>query len=730
MTAHDVRVDAFDKVTGSTRYAGDVLRPGTLWGRVLRSPFPHARILGIDAEAARALTGVHAVLAGADLPDVRVGRAVRDMPVLARDRVRFVGEKVVAVAAESPAIAERALKLIDVRYEELPAVFDPLEAIRPGAPLIHEPREVRARTAPKQVVPDYPNGVSMPSWGASVEAIERALAAADRVFEHTFRTPRQHQGFLEPHVCTVELDEQGVAHIWASNKAPFLLLDYLRLGLGLQREQVEVHILPLGGDFGGKGSFMDVPLAYFLARATRRPVKIAMSYAEELMAGNPRHAATVVVRSGVDEHGRVVARWVQIYFNSGAYAAFKPAQDGTLPSIPFGAFGAYDVPVSRVEAHMIYTNTVPAGHMRGPGEAQPAYALECHVELVARALGRDGVDFRLAQVGTSPERAAERPRARAVLESAAAAIGWHEPRPDGVGRGLALIKYTTIPGIYSAGLRVERDGRVVLQTPIVENGVGSHTAFRRLVAEELGVPIERVSVVSGMENISHDRGVGGARITRLVGIIVARLVQTLRERLAALLAAELGLDTAQVEVLPGGFRTPDGAVHDLASAASLAPEPLVEYLRYEATHADDAEVFQAQAAEVRVDPETGRITPLRVVSVHEVGRVVEPLLHQTQIEGGIVQGLGYALMEGLNVEDGRVTTLNFHEYKVPTMADVPPVDVRLLPPNLELGITPIGEGPSVGIAPAIANAVVDSTGPHVFDLPLSPETVRRRAAER
>ncbi len=640
-----------------------------------------------------------------------------------------------AVAAESSAIAEEALRLVEVAYEELPAVFDPLDAMQAGAPLIHRPDEVRARTAPKQVVPDYPNGVSAPAWGASAEEVRGALARAARVFEHTFHTPRQHQVYLEPHTCVVELDDRGVAHIWASNKAPFLLLDYLRLGLGLQREQVEMHLLPLGGDFGGKGSFMDIPLAYFLAKATGRPVKLQMSYTEELMAGNPRHEATVVVRTGLDADDRVVARWMQVYFNSGAYAAFKPAPDGTLPSIPFGGFGPYHVPVSRLEAHMVYTNSVPGGHMRGPGEAQTAYALEAHVELVARALGVDPLEFRLGHAATSFRNREGSPhdparRAREVLEAAADAIGWREPRPAGVGRGLALVEYTTIPGVYGAGLRVRRDGQVILQTPIIENGVGAHTAFRRIVADEFGLPLDQVVVEQRMENISHDRGVGGARVTRLVGKIVAILAEKLRGRLRELLAAELGRGPEEIAVLPGAFHGPDGRVHTLVEVAALAPEELAEYLRYEATSADDAVVLMAQAAEVQVDPETGAVRPLRLVSVHEVGRIILPDLFRAQIEGGLIQGVGYALLEGLLVEDGRVANLNLHEYKIASVQDVPPLQIHLFPPDESLGITPIGEGPSVGIAPAIANAVVDVVGPYVLDLPLRPERIRHVLSHR
>jgi carbon-monoxide dehydrogenase large subunit len=729
-----VRIDGPEKVAGVARYAADIQRPGMLFGRVLRSPVPHARIVAIDTEAARALSGVHAVLAGQDLPaEVRVGRNMRDMPVLARDKVRFIGEKVVAVAAESLEIADRALQLVHVQYEDLPAVFDPREAMQPGAPLIHDPATIRAWAVREQVVPDYPNGAAAPVWGATEEEVRDALARADFVFEHAFRTPRQHQLYLEPHVCIVELDAAGVAHIWAANKAPILLATYLREGLGLERHQLDIHMLPLGGDFGGKGSFMDVPLAYFLARASGRPVKIAMSYIEELTAGNPRHASTIVVQSGVMRDGRVIARWLRGYMNSGAYAAFKPSTDTTLPGFRRGAIGPYDVPVQRSECHMIYTNTVPGGHMRSPGEAQTAYALECHTDLIARAIGMDAIAFRLLNGSTHP-RVSETggpgspPRIREVLELASQAIGLDRERPADIGRGVALIEFNTTPGVYSAIMSITPDGHLTLQTPIIENGTGSLTVFRQIVAEEFNVQVDQVSVVQSIENIEVDRGVGGSRVTRMVGKLSIALAKQLQTRLAVLLAEEFGVPPAALAFDGGRFVADDGRSWSLAEAASLASEDLVENMTYAATPNDRAVTFMAQAAEVHVDRETGEVKPIRMVSVHEVGRIVNPMLFRTQIAGAVMQGLGYALMEGLKEEEGRVTMPNLHEYKIPTMADLPELEIILLPPDLSLGLTPIGEGPNAGMAPALANAVVDVVGPHALDIPLEPALIRALAA--
>jgi CO/xanthine dehydrogenase Mo-binding subunit len=704
-----------------------------LRGLTLRSPYPHARILSIDTTAAKALPGVHAVLVGADLPpDARIGRNMRDMHVLAQDKVRFVGEKVAAVAADTLAIAQEAIGLIEVEYEELEAVFDPREAIQPGAPLIHDPELVRAWATKEQVVPEYQNGVAAPAWGASVEEVEQALAGAAQVFEHTFNTPIQHQVYLEAHACIVEIDDDGIVQIWASQKAPLLLARYLKEGLGLQRDQINIHMLPLGGDFGGKGSAMDIPIAYFLAKATGRPVKLVMSMSEELMAGNPRHASTLVVRSGVDEDGRLVARLVQGYFNSGGYAAFKPFADTTLPGFRRGAIGPYHVPVQRTELHMIYTNTVPTGHMRSPGEAQAAYALEMHTELMARELGIDPIEFRKLN-GSIHSRPAEGggpgvpPTVPEVLDAAVAAIGLDQARPEGIGRGLALIEFSTTPGLYSAILKISADGRLTIQTPIVEQGAGMLTAFKQIVAEELGVSVEQVDVEQSIANIEDDRGVGGGRVTRLVGKLLIQLTTMLRGRLASLLADELGLDVADLEAIPGGFQTPDGRSFSLAQAAALSDGPISERYTFRPTSEDRAVVYMAQAVEVTVDRETGQVKPTRVVSVHEVGRVINPLLFKTQIEGGLLQGLGYALMEEIVVRDGRVVNLNLHEYKIPTMADLPEVEAVLLESDPRLGITPIGEGPNAGLAPAIVSAVMDVVGPYVFDLPLAPEVVRRVA---
>jgi aerobic carbon-monoxide dehydrogenase large subunit len=312
-------------------------------------------------------------------------------------------------------------------------------------------------------------------------------------------------------------------------------------------------------------------------------------------------------------------------------------------------------------------------------------------------------------------------RAHEVLDAAARAIGWHDPKPPGVGRGLALLEFSTSPGAYGGILRVARDGRVTLQTPVVEQGAGMLTVFRRIVAEELGLPLQQVHVEQSVDGIEYDRGVGGSRTTRMVGKLIGGLSRRIQARLADLVAAEFGLPA---RTMPGGFQTSDGRFVSFDQAASLADEPLVESMLFRASDRDGSSVFIAQAAEVDVDSETGAVTPRRIVAVQEAGRVIDPLLFKRQIEGGLLQGLGYALMEHIVVQDGRVQTANLHDYKVPTQADAPPVETMLVGLDPRLGITPVGEGASAGVAPAIANAVIDVLGPRALDLPLSPEVVR------
>jgi CO/xanthine dehydrogenase Mo-binding subunit len=722
------RVDGPDKVTGRARYAADIVRPGRLWGKVLRSPLAHARIGSIDTSRAQALAGVHAVLTGADLPDVRVGRQMRDLPVLARDRVRFVGEKVAAVAADDPSVAEEACRRIDIEYVELPAVFDPIGAMDNGAPELHAPADIEARLPATATPAHVHNGVSHSVWGHTPAEVEAALAAADHVFEQTFHVPLQHQGYLEPHACIVEAHADGRVEVWASQKAPFLLRDYFRLGLGIAAKDLQIHLLPVGGDFGGKGSIMDCGVAYFLSRATGRPVKIVMTYAEELTAGNPRHFGTIVVRTGVGQDGTLLARHVRQVYASGAYAGMKPYADVNLPAAR-GAAGAYRIPRACVESLMIATNTVHSGHMRSPGGIQAAFVSEVQLDHIARQLGLDPLELRLrhAPRAGDPDPSGgvfHQSRAREVLEAAAQTIDWHAPRPRWVGKGIALQEHGVTRLPYSAEVGVHPDGRVVLRTPIPEVGVGSHTVFRQLLARELSVPVESIEVVASMDGLPYDRGSGGSRVTRLSGGAIREAAARVRERLLAGVAAEFQVDTATLSLADGCVSVSDRLRVSLGEAAQLAGGAVVEQHQYLNEEPATVHAWSAQAAEVEVDPDTGQVRVLRMVSAHDVGEVVNPLLHQGQIEGAIVQGYGAALMERLTLDEaGRPIEPHLGSYKLPSMTDLPPLQVVLLPPDTAAGIKPIGEGANCGIVAAIANAIAQVTGVCPSRYPILAEDV-------
>ncbi|HZP26808.1 MAG TPA: xanthine dehydrogenase family protein molybdopterin-binding subunit, partial [Dehalococcoidia bacterium] len=486
------RVEGRAKVTGQATYAADVILPGMLWGKLLRSPYPHARIRSIDTSKAKALPGVHTVLTAADLPDIRIGRYIMDIPLLASDVVRFIGEKVVAIAAESPEIAEEAMRLIEIDYEELPAVFDANEAMQPNAPVIHdEPSSYGVAPSPAPVHGDLKIGPHTPNVVASVTYrhgdLEGAFARADHVFEHTFSAIPVHQGYMEPHACMVSAGEDGKIDFWYSHKQPFVARSQMAQALGVPEEQIRINPMFIGGDFGGKGSLMDGLICYFLAERSGKPVKMIMSYTEELMAGNPRHDALVTLRTAVSNDGRILARHGTMVFNTGAYAGFTPAP------VLHGAFevgGAYRMDAIGIDVLRVYTNTVPRGHMRSPGTPQVMFAVECHTDMIARELGIDPLEFRLrnAVVAGEPGPLGEEwsnVRCRETLEAAGEAINWGAPRPKNVGKGIAV--YGREPGNFgpsSSTLELHANGSLRLITGGAETGTGFFTVMQQLVAEE------------------------------------------------------------------------------------------------------------------------------------------------------------------------------------------------------------------------------------------------------
>jgi len=729
------RIEGPAKVTGATQYTADVALPGTLWGRALRSPLPHARIVRIDTSRAQQMPGVHVVLTGADVRGIRYGRRLFDVPVLAEDRVRFAGERVAAVAAADRDAAEAALALIDVEYEELPAVFDPLAALEEDAPILHP--EVNSYIGLPKPLDKPSNAFARDTW--SKGNIDEGLAQADRIIENTFTVPRQHQAYLEPHSCLVWLDDQGRVQVWASSKVPYQVKEQLSVALGLPKERIRLNPVAIGGDYGGKGSPMDIPLAYFLALRTGRPVRMVMDYVEELTAGNPRHAAIIQLKTGVKRDGTIVAHQARVVFDSGAYGGFKP-----VPTVNLGgaakAGGPYKIPHVHIESVQVYTNTIPGGFMRAPGEPQAVFAIESHIDCIARQLGIDPLDFRLQNL---LETGFETPigtryqgiRAQATLEAAAAAAGYRTPKAPNIGRGIAMGERPPAGGESHAAVTLNPDGSVMVHTSIFEPGTGTYTILRQIVAEELQIPLQSIRVqVWDTDGVPFDTGVGGSRVTRVAG---QAAYQAAREasREMCITAAELLAWPEEALTLRGAdvIRQDTGDSHSWAALLQRRGEPVVGKGAVQDMHPSPVTSFTAQVAEVAVDPETGAVQLLRFTTAHDVGQVLNPVDHQGQIEGAVMQGIGYALSEELVVDEGRVTTVSFGEYKIPNMQDIPVLHTVIL--ASESGPGPynargIGENPSGPVAPAIANAVADAVGVRIKDLPTTAEKVYRALVDR
>jgi len=729
------RVEGREKVTGATRYTADVALPGTLWGRALRSPLPHARIVRVDTSRAQQVQGVHAVLTGADMRGVRYGRRLHDVPVLAEDRVRFVGERVAAVAAENRDTAEEALLLIEVDYEELPAVFDPLEALGPDAPILHP--EVNSYRGLPRPLENPSNAFVWDTWRKG--NIEEGFAQADLIIENTFTVPRQHQAYLETHSCLVWIDDQGRVQVWASSKVPYQVKEQLSVALGLPKERIRLNPVAIGGDYGGKGSAMDIPLAYFLAMRSGRPVKMVMDYIEEFTAGNPRHAAFIQLKTGVKREGSIVAHQARVFFNSGAYGGFKPA-----PGVNLGgaskAGGPYKIPHAHIQGVQVYTNTIPGGFMRAPGEPQTLFATESHLDCIARQLDIDPLDFRLKNL---IEEGDETPigtryqgiRAKETLEAAAAVAGYRTPKAPNIGRGIAIGERPAAGGESHAAVTLNLDGSVVVNTSIFEPGTGTYTVLRQIIAEELNLPLNSIQVeVWDTDAVPFDTGVGGSRVTRVAGQAAYEAAQEASQEVLSVAADLLGWPEERM-TLRGAevIRQDTGESHSWAELLQRWGRPVVGRGSVQNPNPSSVTSFTAQVAEVLVDPETGEVKLLRFTTAHDVGMVLNPMDHQGQIEGAVVQGIGYALTEELGVDEGRVASPSFVEYKIPTIRDVP--ELRTVVLESENGPGPynakgIGENPVGPVAPAISNALADAVGIRIRDLPITAEKVYWALADR
>src|SRR5918994_1134298 len=705
------RIEGESKVTGRALYSADVKLPDILWGKVLRSPISSGRIKKIHTEKARQVPGVRAVITGEDVTGLRIGRCIYDNPVLADGVVRFIGEKVAAVAAETRLAAEQALDLIEVEYDEMEPLLDPLAALKDDAPILH-PDLLSYKGLPVPVE-KVSNVFAYLKWGKG--DIEAGFRQADLIVENTFTTQVTHQSYLEPHACVVSADPSGGAKIWSCSKTPFAVRNQLSNCIGIDKEKLVFTPMHIGGDFGGKGGFMDIPVAYFLSLKSGQPVKMVMEYGEELTAGNPRHASIIKAKTGVKKDGTIVAHHLDFVFDSGAYGSMKPA--GYL-----------------IGERMVYTNKIPCGHMRAPGDPQGFFANESQMDIAAHKLGMDPAEFKRKNMmhdGDETPIGGHVSHIRGVeaLEKAIELSGYNRPRPKNVGRGLAFSEWSPSGGEGNVLVTVEEDGKVKVSSPVVDQGAGVLTVIVECVGQELGVPADEIELAQlDSTTVPSDGGVGGSRATRVYGNASYEAGVKAREEIVAAAAAKLMVPAEELELA-------DSHVIHRKSKRKLSFADVVEakgspikvkgyYKSSEKSH--DASV-SAQIAEVQVDPETGQVRLRQMVSAHTTGKVINPLMHQGQIDGGVVFGLGYALQEEILFDNGKITTTNFGEFKIPNIMDIPPLKTSVME-NVPHGPGPynslaIGEVANVPTAAAVANAVEDACGVRITDLPVTAEKV-------
>ena len=739
------RLEARAKVTGRADYVHNMRVPGMLYGKIFRSTVAHGRILSIDTSAARAIEGVHAVLTGEDIkkviPSPYFGPAFHDQPILALDKVHFVGEPVAVVLSTDPHIADSAVQTISAEYEELEPVFDEVEAMTSSA-IVHEELKPAGTFADlKHLAGRRHTNITL-DYQLRRGDVEAGFAAADHVIEHTFRTGQVLHVPLESHAALAEPGYDSVTIHTSSQTPSFVRTEIARL-LGWPENRVSVRVPFLGGGYGAKVYVKVEPLAVAAALIVRRPVKIALTMEEQFYTIS-KHATTFRIKSGVTKDGRVIARACEVWWNGGAYADIGPR---VAQKSGFTAAGPYDIENVRIDSAEVYTNRPPAGALRGFGVPQLVWAYESHTDLIAREIGMDPVEFRRKNIlrdgrphatGTIMKDAA----IDKVLDRLAERMNWNAPFDRGTGtikrgRGIGIgLKASISPTTSGAIVNVSADGSIVLYTNTIDMGQGSDTGMAQIVAEVLNVDAETVKVVHGNTDVApYDMGTLGSRSTFHMGNAVKLAAEDARAKLSAL-AAEVGLPAGTNYDVKELFRKRYGMqAGNVIGAGTYVP-------RYtppdpKTGQSDNVTPFWmvgGTGVEVEVDTETGLLRVTRMVNVADAGRQINPKICRTQLSGGSIMQLGFTLYEDMVFDGGQVTNASFADYKIPGFRDVPPMESELVTAvqeNGPFGAKGVGESSTFGVSPAIANALHDAVGIRLTELPIKPETILRalRAAE-
>ena len=735
------QIDAMEKTLGKTRYVSDLVLPNMLYGRILRSPYAHARIRNIDTSRAEALLGVKAVVTYADTPGMRFGPRSEDWTILADDKARFTGDEIAAVAATDEDTAEEALDLIEVEYEELPFVTDPLEAMRHGAPLVHE---------------DKPGNIAA-EFKIEAGNVDEALENSDIVYEDRYYTNQVYQAYLEPMGALADVDQSGRITLWAGTQIPNMMRMTYAKALNVSPDNIRVIVPDYGGGFGGKFENNVHLIAVVLAQKAGRPVRVFNTRNDDFIAGNPRVPMYIDIKLGATKEGVLTGKEVKVVGGSGARLVYAHA---IVSTACYRVDSLYRFRHVRAEGYTVYTNAVPTGCFRGFGNSQMTFVLESALDIIADQLNMDPAEVRMKNA-IGPDEVSVHGweiKSCALKEcvlKATEAAKWADKRQRKEkfkGIGLACCNHVSGNRPFarefdgSAGIvRVGRDGRVLLFHGESDMGQGQKTAYAQIVAERLGVSLEMVNVATIDTDISpFGCGSFASRGTVMGGNGVLAAATDAFRQLAEVAAGMLEANAEDIECRKGEFfvkGSPEKNVpfKDVADQATLVrhgapiigngfydpptvlPDPKTKYGNISPVYP-----FACHIAEVEVDPNTGQVDVVNFVAAHDSGRVINPMAIEGQIQGGVLQGLGWVLMENMVTENGKITNPDFLDYLIPTAVDAPKVKSILIEPvdpNGPYGAKGIGEPSLNPVMSAVTNAIYNATGIRIKELPVSAEKI-------
>jgi len=719
------RPDGIDKVTGRARFGADMVLPGMLTGRILRSPHAHARIRSIDTSKAEALPGVKAVVTRADFGEVPDDVADILDNCMAGEKALYDGHAVAAVAANSAAVARKALKLIEVDYEVLPHVTDVDAAMAPNAPVLHEGRQ--QETVPKGM---SPNVIARSQFGHG--DIEAGLAKADRVVERTFRTAATHQGYIEPHACVATMSADGQGELWVCTQGHYMVRNTCAAILGLEQGQLRVTASESGGGFGGKTAVFLEPVALMLARKSGRPVKMVMSRSEVLRASGPTSSTSIDVKIGMTKGGRITAGMAELRYQGGAWPG-SPVDMGAM-----SAFAPYDLENVKTVGWDVVTNRPKAAAYRAPGAPMAAFAVESAVDELARGFDLDPLEVRLMNGADEGTRASYGPTypaigLKATLEAAKAHPHWSAPLGENQGRGVACGFWFNFGGDTCVSLNITPDGTVTVSEGNPDIG-GSRASMTMMAAEELGIPYEQVrTIIADTGSLGQNEVTDGSRVTFAVGLATIEAARAAKREMCRRAAMVWGIDEEAVDWEDGAARPagpnagkfPPMTLKEIAAIASNTGGPIAGHHEVNAEGAGVS--FATHIVDVDLDRDTGSANIARYTVLQDAGKAVHPSYVEGQFQGGAVQGIGWALNEEyIYGEDGTLQNAGFLDYRIPVASDLPMIDTVILEipnPGHPYGVRGVGETSIVPPLAAIANAVSAAAGVRMTDLPLSPPKV-------